>query len=171
MKRNVQYLSLQIWYFICCSFVSKETISFHSQFYFSSQSKDKCCREGKKELTKVKIMFFCTFSDIDVSLLAIEKTNAYFIGNVLTSKQLNLIFQTKLEVVSNQVAKASVHRLTTLTLTLCGVIMAALVSGVLVFLYRRNAKFREKLRAFTSRPDVEASLDYQVNFLIIIYSS
>jgi receptor-type tyrosine-protein phosphatase N len=69
--------------------------------------------------------------------------------------------KTKLEVVSNQVAKASVHRLTTLTLTLCGVIMAALVSGVLVFLYRRNAKFREKLRAFTSRPDVEASLDYQ----------
>lgn len=69
--------------------------------------------------------------------------------------------KTKLEVVSNQVAKASLHRLTTLTLTLCGLIMAALVSGVLVFLYRRNAKFREKLQLFTSRPDLEASLDYE----------
>ncbi len=76
---------------------------------------------------------------------------------------MNLIFQTKLEVVSNEVAKASLHRLTTLTLTLCGMIMAALVAGVLVFLYRRNAKFREKLQGFTSRPDLEASLDYQVN--------
>jgi hypothetical protein len=65
--------------------------------------------------------------------------------------------------VSNEVAKASLHRLTTLTLTLCGMIMAALVAGVLVFLYRRNAKFREKLQGFTSRPDLEASLDYQVN--------
>jgi receptor-type tyrosine-protein phosphatase N len=63
--------------------------------------------------------------------------------------------------VSNEVAKASLHRLTTLTLTLCGMIMAALVAGVLVFLYRRNAKFREKLQGFTSRPDLEASLDYQ----------
>ncbi len=31
-----------------------------------------------------KIMFFSTFSGIDVSLLAIKKTNAFFIGNGLT---------------------------------------------------------------------------------------
>jgi hypothetical protein len=29
-------------------------------------------------------MFFSTFSGIDVSLLAIKKTNAFFIGNGLT---------------------------------------------------------------------------------------
>ncbi|XP_054164125.1 uncharacterized protein LOC128961850 [Oppia nitens] len=56
---------------------------------------------------------------------------------------------------------SSAHRLTTLTLTLCGLILVALVASVVMFLYRRNTKFRQKLQGLTSRLDLEASDDYQ----------
>ena len=76
------------------------------------------------------------------------------------------IFQTKLEVVPLELVHESNHKLILITISLCGLILALLVSGGLIYLFKRNAIFREKIQGLTNQqPDAEATKDYQVKLL------
>lgn len=77
-----------------------------------------------------------------------------------------MTFQTKLPVVSPEIIKKSNERLVNLTLLICSAILASISATFVIYMFRRNAYFREKMKGFVKISEDWLPFDYQVCLFI-----